>query len=122
MRFCPLVEYLPLSPVQLHDMYAIVLAQLVDQEPNTIKDLESIFERLLGAAIPAAGLVLFVMLILAGLNWMAAGDNPKNVEMARNRATYAIYGIILIALAFLIIRFISLFTGVTGILDFTVTQ
>lgn len=88
--------------------------------PNTLQDLELVFGNVLRAAIPGAGIVLFVVLLLAGVNYIAAGSDPKKAESARHMATYAVAGLILIAMAFLIIQVIALFTGVDNITTFTI--
>ncbi len=104
-------------------MYSIVFAGIVkDDTPNTLQDLELVFGKVLTAAIPAAGIILFVVLLLAAVNYISAGSDPKKAESARNMITYAIGGIVLVALAFLIIQVIGLFTGVTIIRNFLIFQ
>lgn len=108
-------------------MFSIILAQtnanIVNQNaPNTLTDIEKIFVNLVTAAVPAAGLVLFVILLFAGINYMSAGDDPKKVGAARAMITYAIIGMVVIAMAYLILRLVALFTGVNTILNFQIAQ
>jgi hypothetical protein len=58
-----------------------------------------------------AGIALFIMLVVGGFRYITSGGNPKAVESARNTLTYAILGMVLLASAYLILRFIGVFTG-----------
>jgi len=77
-----------------------------------LQDLEGIFGNVVNAVLGLAGIVLFIMLILGGFSYITSGSDPKKVESARNTLTYAIGGMIFIALAYLILKFIETFTGV----------
>ena len=76
-----------------------------------LSDLGGIFENVVSAALAFAAIALFVMLIVGGFRYITAGGDPKGVEGARKTLTYAIAGMVLIALSFLILRFIETFTG-----------
>lgn len=76
-----------------------------------LQDLEGVFGNVVNAVLGLAGIVLFIMLILGGFSYITSGDDPKKVESARNTLTYAIGGMIFIALAYLILKFIETFTG-----------
>lgn len=86
----------------------------------TLKGLEGVFSNLLGAALGLAGILLFITFIVGGFQYMTAGGDPKSLESARQTLTYAIAGIILVVLAYLILFFIGQFTGAVGILDFRI--
>ena len=77
-----------------------------------LRDLEGVFGNVVSVVLGLAGVVLFIMLILGGFSYITSGGDPKKVESARNTLTYAIGGMIFIALAYLIIKFIEVFTGV----------
>lgn len=78
----------------------------------TLQDLEVVFGNVVNVILGLAGVVLFIMLILGGFSYITSGGDPKKVESARNTLTYAIGGMIFIALAYLILKFIETFTGV----------
>lgn len=92
-------------------MLNIVLAQIVTDQPNTLSDLEGVFARFIGTIIPFGGIVLFVMLMLGGIKYISSGANPRNVESAKNTLTYAIFGIVLLALAYLLLLIVGYLTG-----------
>lgn len=87
----------------------------------TFKDLEVYFGNIVEILIGLGGVIFFIMLLVGGFNYMSAGGDPKQIEGASKTLTYAIGGIILLALALLIFRVIEAFTGV-DLLKFRVTQ
>jgi len=90
-----------------------VLAADVDTtDVRTLGGLEDVFGRVVSVALGLGGVVLFVMLIAGGFQFITAGGEPQKLEQAKKTLTYAIAGIVLLAMAFLVLRFISNFTGV----------
>ena len=91
-----------------------VLAQVgIENEGGvaTLRGLEGVFANLISVALGLAGIVLFLMLIVGGFRYITSGGDPKAAEGARNTLTYAILGFVLVASAYLILRFIGTFTG-----------
>lgn len=84
----------------------------------TLKCLESVFANILSAVTGLAALSLFVMLLIGGFRYLTSGGEAKAAEGAKNTMTYALLGMALIGLAFLIFNIIARFTGVTSILNF----
>lgn len=82
----------------------------------TIKGFERVFSNIVIVAIGFAGLALFVMLLVGGFKYLTSGGNPKAAESASKTITYAIGGLVLVALSYLILLLIGTFTG----LDLTV--
>lgn len=81
-------------------------------EVPTIKCFEVVFTRILTVAVSLAVLALFVMLIVGGFKYLTSGGDQKAATSAKQTMTYAVVGIILMVLAFLIFRIIEIFTGV----------
>lgn len=90
--------------------------------PAELTGLEAVFSKVVGISIAIGGVALFIMIIIAGYKYILAGSDSKAAEGAKNTLTYAIYGIVLLALAYLILRLIANFTGVQGILNFQIGQ
>jgi len=78
----------------------------------TLKCLEIVFSNILTVAVSLAGLALMVMLIVGGFKFLTSGGDPKATASAQQTMTYAIAGIALMAVAFLIFKIIQYFTGV----------
>jgi hypothetical protein len=89
--------------------------------PPKISDLEIIFTNLVKFAIGFAAIVLFVLILIAGFKFITAGDNPKAAESAKMTLTYAIGGLFLIFISYLILVLIANITG-ANILGFSVTH
>ena len=87
-------------------------------DPAQISDLIQIMYNLLNLAIRLAGIATFIMIILGGFKWLTSGGDPKAVESARNTITYAILGLVLIIIAWFILKFIADFTGIEKLLEF----
>lgn len=87
----------------------------------TLKGLEAVFSNVLTLAIGLSGVALFIFVIKGAVDFITSGGDSKKAEGAKNTITYAIFGMVFVALAFLILRTISTITGVTGILNFQIT-
>lgn len=90
--------------------------------PPPLSGLQPIFSNIIGAAIGFGGIAFFIILVVGGFQWLTAGGNPQAVEGARKTLTWAVAGLVFIALSYLILKLISTFTGVTGILNFQIYQ
>jgi len=93
---------------------------LVANAPNMLGDLTAVFASVISIALPIAGVVIFVMLVIGGFRYITSAGDPRKLEGAKGTLTYAILGLLLIALAFLILVAISNFTNVPDILNFRV--
>ncbi len=89
--------------------------------PPKLQDLEGVFQNLLGAIIPFAGIVLFIFLVIGGYKFITSGGSPEKAAGAKATITYAIIGIVVIALSYLILSIIATFTGLGNeILEFRI--
>ncbi|KKQ52948.1 hypothetical protein A2865_02465 [Candidatus Woesebacteria bacterium RIFCSPHIGHO2_01_FULL_39_17] len=77
----------------------------------TVGGFEGLFENAIAALLGLAGIALFIMLLVGGFKFITSGGDPKSLESAKNTLTHAIGGIVLVALSYLILRFIGVFTG-----------
>lgn len=89
--------------------------------PAKISDLETVFGNVVSAALGFAGIALFVLLLVGGLKYITSGGDPKATEGAQKTITYAIGGLIVILLSYLILVLIRTITGV-DVTQFKVTQ
>ncbi|HTK03147.1 MAG TPA: hypothetical protein VL401_00010 [Alphaproteobacteria bacterium] len=85
-----------------------------------ISDLEGIFKNVVSAALGFAGIVLFILLLSGGFKYITSGGDPKATEGAQKTITYAIIGLVLILVSYLILVLIQRITGV-NITEFKVT-
>lgn len=87
----------------------------------TLKGFEYIFNNIASVVLPFAGIILFIALISAGIKFITAGGEPAKIQSARNTLTFAIAGIVLIALSFLILKVIETLTG-ANVTEFRIFQ
>lgn len=78
----------------------------------TIQCLEIVFGNILYVAVGLAVLALFVMFLVGGFKYLTSGGDPKATTAAKQTLTYAVLGLGLMAIAYLIFRIIESFTGV----------
>ncbi len=80
--------------------------------PAKISDLSEIFGNVVSAVLGFAGIILFILLVSGGFKFITSGGDPKALEGAKKTITYAIGGLILLLLSFLILVLIKEITGV----------
>ncbi|KKU10256.1 MAG: hypothetical protein UX13_C0016G0013 [Candidatus Woesebacteria bacterium GW2011_GWB1_45_5] len=76
-----------------------------------ISDLQIIFGNLVRSILGFTGIALFVLLLVGGFKYITSGGDPKAVEGAQKTLTYAIGGLILILVSYLILVLIRTITG-----------
>lgn len=89
--------------------------------PAQLSDLEVVFKNAVGVVLGFAGIVFFILLLTSGFKFITAGGDPKALESAKKTLTYAIGGLIVILLSYLILVLIKTITGV-DVTIFRVTQ
>lgn len=77
----------------------------------TIQCFEAIFSKLLVLAVSGFGLAAFVMLIIGGFKYLTSAGDPKATDQAKQTITYVIAGLFLLVISWLILKFLSVFTG-----------
>lgn len=84
----------------------------------TLECIPKVFQNVINGALLFSGVVALFFIIFAGIKLMLSQGDPKQVEGARHTLTYAILGLFLILLSFLILSLISYVTRVPCILKF----
>jgi predicted tellurium resistance membrane protein TerC len=77
----------------------------------TIRGLECAIKNLINPIPSIVALAALIMLIVAGIRLTLAGSDPKATAAAWQTFTWAIVGIILLAVAWLLLVAIQKFTG-----------
>ena len=76
------------------------------------KDLGAIVSRLLQYLFPLSGLILFAMIIISGFQMLTSAGNPKSLEEAKQRLTWAIVGFVIIFTAFWLMKILEFLLGI----------
>lgn len=90
-------------------------------DPNSaanLKCIPAVFQNIVVAALVFAGVVAVYLIIFSAFKFILGGQDPKQVEGARNTLTYAIIGLLVILFSFFIINFFAGITGLTCLMSF----
>ncbi len=60
-----------------------------------------------------AFVIAFIMLLVGGIRWILAGGDEKAVEKARGTITAALIGLVVVLIAFALIKMVETFFGVS---------
>jgi hypothetical protein len=78
----------------------------------TLKCLPVAFNNVINAALLLSGVVAVILIILSGIKFISSGGDPVKVEGAKKTMTYAIIGLVIIVMAFFLLKVLSTITGV----------
>lgn len=81
-------------------------------DPPTLQNLEDVFANVIKIVLGIAGITFFILLLSSGFKFITSGGDPKALEGAKKTLTYAIGGLIVIILSYLILLLIKEITGV----------
>lgn len=102
------------TTVQMGDSGAV-------KEVATFRGIECLLANVLNVAVTFVGLAAFVMVIYGAFLYLTSGGSSKGTEAGKQALTYAIIGIVVALMAFWILNLIATFTGVSGILNFSLS-
>ena len=98
---------LPLTVFAAED---IIPPQLQTVAQNNIID---IVRAIIQFILVVAFVLAFIMLLIGGIRWITAGGDEKAVGSARNMITAALIGLVIVLVAFALIKLIETFFGVS---------
>lgn len=74
--------------------------------------LQQLFLRIINLIVPLAFIILTIMLLIGGIKFLTSGGDAKATQAAGQTMTWALLGILFLALAWLVLLLIKAFTGV----------
>ncbi len=86
--------------------------------PAGVGDVETLFSRLLNISVGAAFIALVVVLVVAGIKFITSGGDAKSLTAASQAIVWGLLGILFMAIAWLIIQLIAVFTGINMLTSF----
>ncbi|MFH2019423.1 MAG: hypothetical protein ABII80_02320 [bacterium] len=81
-------------------------------EAAELQDLSTYVGNVIEALIPLIGIISFVMVLAGGFTILTAGGNPESIKKGGQTITFAIGGLVLSIIAWLILVLIKNITGV----------
>lgn len=97
---------------------AIALAQGGELVPNKLaatNNVVAVVRAIIRFILLVAFVLAFIMLLIGGIRWITAGGDEKSVAAARNMITAALIGLVIVLIAYALIRLVELFFGVNVI-------
>lgn len=75
--------------------------------PTSLQCIPYFISNIISFAIPFAGVVAVFFIVLSGIKFLTSGGDPGKVEGAKRTLTFAIIGLVIILLVFVIIKVFS---------------
>ncbi len=94
---------------------ALAAEPATDLVPSTIRPINNIVSVLRGVIqfiLVVAFVLAFIFLIIGGIRWIVAGGDEKGVAGARGMITAALIGLVIVLVAYAIIRLVEIFFGI----------
>ena len=97
------------------------LAQVVNVGGNEIKGplvgintLADVVNRLITFIVPVGGVILLLVLIWGGYDYMMSGGAPDKLKSAQAKLTTAIIGFVLLITSYILVKVITMIFGISG--------
>jgi hypothetical protein len=79
--------------------------------PGYATDIANVISFALNLVMVVALLLVFLYLILGGIQWITSGGDKGKTEEARNKITAAVNGIIILAVSYALVQFVAYILG-----------
>jgi len=76
-----------------------------------VTDIVGIIRAIIQFILLVAFVLAFIMLLIGGIRWITAGGDEKGVAGARNMITGALIGLVIVLVAYAIIKLVETFFG-----------
>lgn len=94
---------------------------VTNSDVATIQGIECLVANIIKIVSPIAGLAFGIMFLVGGFKLIFSGGNPKEVQSAQNVLTFAVIGLVLTIISYLVLILIENFTGVK-VTEFTIPK
>jgi hypothetical protein len=88
--------------------------QKIDSPLVGINNIGDLVNRIMTFLIPIAGIILFLVIIWGGYDFMMSGGAPEKVKSGRAKITTGIIGFILLVLSYFFAKLIGTIFGLGG--------
>ena len=86
--------------------------ELVPKGIRPINNIVSVIRTIIQFILVVAFVLAFVMLLIGGIRWITAGGDEKAVGSARNMITAALIGLVIVLVAYALIKLVETFFGI----------
>lgn len=81
-------------------------------QPAGLAEIEQVFSKVVSIMVGLGFIVSLVVLAWAGIKYLTSGGEPKAIQAAHQALTWALLGILFLAIAWIILQLIQAVTGV----------
>lgn len=85
---------------------------LIPTEISPIQNLVKVIQSVIRFILLVAFILAFIFLIIGGIRWITAGGDEKAVAGARGMITGALIGLVIVLVAYALIRTVEIFFGI----------
>lgn len=75
-------------------------------DPNASNEISSLIETIVNIMSIFVGVISVIMVIISGFKFITAQGDPQSISSARNTLTYALVGLVVAALAQVLVHFV----------------
>ena len=95
----------------------IILDEEINPGTGFADDFGSLLNGVLSFVMVIAALLVFLYLILGGIEWITSGGDKGKTESARNKITSAVIGLVILAASYAILLIVLRFLGFDNLGD-----
>lgn len=81
-------------------------------DPAGLKEIADVFTNVIKVVVGLGFIALLALLVWAGIKYLISGGEPKAIQAAHLTVTWALLGVLFLAIAWLILQLIEVFTGI----------
>jgi len=74
---------------------------------SSIDNIGDVISIVLPPIIITAGIILFFVLLISGIQIMTSAGNPEKLKVAGAKITWSLVGFVMLALSYILIKFVS---------------
>lgn len=94
-------------------LYGTPTGNVVPGAISNVSNIVSVVRAIVQFILVVAFVLAFVFLLIGGIRWITAGGDEKNVAAARNMITAALIGLVVVLVAFAIVKLVETFFGIS---------
>ncbi len=84
---------------------------------NLATNPNSLITTVINVLFAVVGLIFFIMIVIAGIQWVTSGGEEEGKKAAQGRLINAVIGIAIVAAAYLVVELVSSLLGIGSIFN-----
>ena len=80
--------------------------------PGGLNEIEQVVANVISVIVYLGFIAMLILIVMAGFKYLTSGGEPKAIQSAHQTLTWALLGVVFMAIAWLILQLIQGFTGV----------